>query len=122
MILLGLHFHPLTTPLRSKTLHLSVPASLLARQSSPQKEENDPGERRCVGVSKGEFGKGNLSLRSEKPMILRWEGRGPAREEKLHHMEGVMGWKEASVAWPGRGGYGSTRKEREGTWTYVFLL
>jgi len=87
-----------------------------------EEEENDPGERRCVGVSKGEFGKGNLSLRSEKPMILRWEGRGPAREEKLHHMEGVMGWKEASVAWPGRGGYGSTRKEREGTWTYVFLL
>lgn len=75
MTLLCLHFHPLTTPLRSKTLHLSVPASLLARQSSPQKEENDPGERRCVGVSKGESGKGNLSLRSEKPMILKVGGK-----------------------------------------------
>ena len=48
-ILLSFHFHSLTTPFRSKTLHLSVPAALLAGQSSPHKEESDPGERRCVG-------------------------------------------------------------------------
>lgn len=32
-----------------------------------------------------------MSLRSEKPKILKVEGRGPTREEKLHHMEGMMG-------------------------------
>ena len=67
-IVLCVHFHPFTTPLRSKTFHLPVPASLLARQSSPQKEESDPGEKRCVG-------NGNLFLRSENPMILRVGGK-----------------------------------------------
>lgn len=48
-LLLCVHFHPLTFPLRSKTLHLPVPASLPAGQSSPPKEESNPGEEMCLG-------------------------------------------------------------------------
>lgn len=77
-ILLSFHFRSLTTPLRSKTLHLSVPAALLAGQSSPHKE-NDPGERRCVGG--GGHGTGSLSLRSKKPMILKSGEKRSHQEE-----------------------------------------
>lgn len=59
-IWLSFHFHLLTNPLRSKTLHLSISAALFAGQSSPQKEENNPGERRCVG--RGGVGERELVL------------------------------------------------------------
>lgn len=48
LVLFCFHFHPLPTSFRSKTLHLSVSATLLAGQNSPHKEENESGER-CVG-------------------------------------------------------------------------
>jgi hypothetical protein len=39
------HFlHLLTTPFRSKIIHLPTPAALLARKSSLQKEENNTGK------------------------------------------------------------------------------
>ena len=92
--MLCLHFYPFTTPLRSKTFHLPVPASLLARQSSPQKEESDPGEKRCVG-------KGNLSLKSENPMILRVGGKRShqGRETSSYGRDDGM----ERHLWPGQG-------------------